>query len=581
MSANCCAVLLLSAIAVAPVPAAGQAPAAVASDVISYNEVLGRPTDHSVTLSVLFDQVADVYFQYGASSGQYASTTGTQRCAAGEPLVQVFNDLQHDTRYYYRTCYKRPSEDSFLFGPEHTFHTQRPCGARFTFTIEADPHPYDKKGSHTLWRLALQNQLKDSADFLIDLGDTFGDDHEPFTITPEEVRELRRESRSFLAEACHSSPLLFCLGNHEGESGYYLLQTPPNNIGVTGTLWRQFYFPNPIPDGFYSGNSSAEGFGIGQPQNYYAWEWGDALFVVLDAYRYYTANAKPRGWDWTIGAEQYQWLKQTLGTSPAKYKFVIAHHTLGETRGGASTATLYEWGGYEADGKTWTFDTNRPGWGMPIHQLMVANGVTVYFQGHDHLFAREDLDGMVYQEVPMPSDSTYIIGVRDNGNAYGGVIFDGSGHLRVTVAPESVLVDYVEARLPADEDSVHRNGRTVYSYSIKPKVTSVSEAGIVTGAFRLEQNYPNPFNPETTIRFHVPALPGRGGSGGTMEPGLQPVDLRVYDILGQEVARLVERPMRPGTHEVTWNATSVPSGVYFYRLCVNGSVETRRAVVLR
>ena len=68
-------------------------------------------------------------------------------------------------------------------------------------------------------------------------------------------------------------------------------------------------------------------------------------------------------------------------------------------------ASLYEWGGRNSDG-VWEFDERRPDWELPIHQLMVENGVTIFFQGHDHLYARQELDSLIYQEVPNPGDPT-------------------------------------------------------------------------------------------------------------------------------------------------------------------------------
>ncbi len=455
----CAWVLAIAAMATVPLtaPAAGE---------VALAEFLGRPTDHSVTLSAVFNQDAAWYCQVGTAPGAYQTTTLTQTCVAGEPARVVFADLQPNTRYYYRSWYRGLAYASFSAGPERTFHTQRAAGAPFTFTIEADPHPYDKKGSHTLWRLALQNQLADQPDFAIDLGDTFGDDRDPASLTDARARQLHLAAVPFFSLLCHSAPLFLCLGNHEGESGYYLLQTPPQNLAVYGTRWRLHYYANPLPDSFYTGNSTDEGNGLGLPQNYYAWQWGDALFVVLDAYRGYTASAKPRGWQWTLGEAQYRWFRQTLEGSDAPLKFVFAHHTLGESRGGVATAGLYEWGGYEANGRTWGFDANRPGWGTPIHQLMVANGVNVFFQGHDHLYATEVRDGVVYQAVPMPSDSTYAIGVTDNGDAYTGAVLGGAGHVRVAVGVDSVRIGFVRAWLPKDESGDRHNGEVVGEYAI-------------------------------------------------------------------------------------------------------------------
>jgi hypothetical protein len=549
-------------------------PVEMAASTFAATPILSRPTDRSIAITIVPSDSAQVSFEFGAKQLSYPRQTTTRNVSANIPQTFVLDSLKQDTRYYYRMRSKVVGSTQFQAGDEHSFQTQRPAGSSFKFTIEADPHPYDKKGSHTLWPITMANQLADSADFLIDMGDTFGDDHNPFTITSGEIRQLHLDSRGYFGLVCHSSPLFFCLGNHEGESGYYLLQTAPSNIGVYGTLWRKYFYVNPIPDGFYSGNSTTEDFGMGLPENYYAWEWGDALFVVLDAYRYYTANAKPRGWDWTIGKAQYDWLKQTLETSKAKFKFVLTHHVLGETRGGIVPGKLYEWGGYESDGKTWGFTTNRPGWAMPIHQLMVKNGVNIFFQGHDHLYAREEMDGIVYQEVPMPSDSTYAIGVTDNGDAYTGLNIDGSGHLRVAVSPDSVTVDYVQAWLPKDESGTRHNKQVAYSYSVRAKTTSVAENAQVPEKIALDQNFPNPFNPSTVIGYTV-------GGAGRQASGVSEVSLVVYDMLGRIVATLVDGYLEPGKHLATWDASHVSSGTYFYQLRSNGTVVTRKAVVLK
>jgi hypothetical protein len=399
----------------------------------TYSEILGRPENTSITVNVLFSQSVQVYIEYGTQSGSYPGFTQPVTTVNNEPVEIRLSGLSPDTRYYYRTRYRLPGETNYKPGEERTFTTQRLPGKAFRFTVESDPHPYDKKCYAPLWSIALQNQLTDNADFMIDMGDTFGDDHNPFTVTNKEVQQLHLDARGFFSKVCHSMPFFFCQGNHEGESGFYLLQTPPNNLAVYETLWRKTYWPNPYPDSFYSGNTSEEPYGIGNPENYYAWEWSDALFVVLDAYRYYTVSAKPGKWDWTIGKKQYDWLKSTLEKSKSKFRFVFIHHLLGEARGAVNLARQFEWGGYDQKGTTWEFTANRPGWEMPIHQLLVKNKVSVLFQGHDHLYAREELDGLVYQTVPMPSDSSYNLGMIANGDAFGGVKLSGSGHIRVTV----------------------------------------------------------------------------------------------------------------------------------------------------
>src|SRR5690606_4494487 len=142
----------------------------------------------------------------------------------------------------------------------------------------------------------------------------------------------------------------------------------------------------------------------------------------------------------TLGDTQYQWFKDTLANSDAKFKFVFTHHVLGTGRGGIELAKLYEWGGYSPNG-SYDFTTKRPNWDLPIHELMAKYDVTIFFQGHDHLFAKQELDGVIYQAVPNPADNTY---TAFNSDAYkSGTILPNSGFLNVTVSSNQVKVDYI------------------------------------------------------------------------------------------------------------------------------------------
>ncbi len=98
---------------------------------------------------------------------------------------------------------------------------------------------------------------------------------------------------------------------------------------------------------------------------------------------------------------------------------------------------------------------------------MVKHGVTIFFQGHDHLFARQEREGIVYQEVPMPADQGYVVYNEDRYQS--GVKLPNSGHLRVAVSPDQVQVDYVRCYLPNDETDRRKSGEIAYSYTIKPK----------------------------------------------------------------------------------------------------------------
>jgi hypothetical protein len=97
--------------------------------------------------------------------------------------------------------------------------------------------------------------------------------------------------------------------------------------------------------------------------------------------------------------------------------------------------------------------------------------------------------------------------------------------------------------------------------------TEVAEAGSSPEGYILYQNYPNPFNMGTSIRFNL------------REAGY--VSLKVFDLLGREVASLVDGDRSAGEHAVGFNIPSISSGTYFCRLVVNGFVETKSMTALK
>jgi subtilisin family serine protease len=102
---------------------------------------------------------------------------------------------------------------------------------------------------------------------------------------------------------------------------------------------------------------------------------------------------------------------------------------------------------------------------------------------------------------------------------------------------------------------------------IKALVNVEEQKQEVPTTFRLNQNYPNPFNPTTEIRYQ------------TSEVGN--VSLKIYDVLGREVASLVNESKPAGIYTVQWNASSVPSGVYFYRVVAGAFVETKKMILMK
>ena len=104
---------------------------------------------------------------------------------------------------------------------------------------------------------------------------------------------------------------------------------------------------------------------------------------------------------------------------------------------------------------------------MPIHDLLAKHGVSIVFHGHDHLYAKEELEGIVYQEVPQPGHRRF--GNTRTAAEYGyrdGVVLSSSGHVRVTVSPDKAVVDYVYSFLPNEERNGLKNGQVAHSYAI-------------------------------------------------------------------------------------------------------------------
>ena len=90
--------------------------------------------------------------------------------------------------------------------------------------------------------------------------------------------------------------------------------------------------------------------------------------------------------------------------------------------------------------------------------------------------------------------------------------------------------------------------------------------------YYLSQNYPNPFNPTTTIKYQLPKIENR-------ESVI--VQLKIYNILGREVAALVNEKQKPGSYEVVWDASEFSSGVYFYQLFTKDFQQSRKLMLLK
>ena len=131
-------------------------------------------------------------------------------------------------------------------------------------------------------------------------------------------------------------------------------------------------------------------------------------------------------------------------------------------------------------------------------------------------------------------------------------------HLKILL-DENISGEYTLSELIA-EDSVLHIGKEGYQ-----EVSFGGDLAVIE--YALEQNYPNPFNPSTTLKYQIP------------QNGF--VTLKVYDILGKEVATLVNEVKTQGRYEVNFNASNLASGVYLYRLNVNDYVDVKKMILLK
>ncbi|MBK9096645.1 MAG: T9SS type A sorting domain-containing protein [bacterium] len=105
--------------------------------------------------------------------------------------------------------------------------------------------------------------------------------------------------------------------------------------------------------------------------------------------------------------------------------------------------------------------------------------------------------------------------------------------------------------------------------------TDKQDNSVVINDFRLEQNYPNPFNPSTKIKYSIPPVTFRQAQRDIL------VTLKVYDILGKEIAKLVNEEKPAGEYQVEFDGNGLPSGIYFYQLKAGSYIETRKMVLIK
>ena len=186
------------------------------------------------------------------------------------------------------------------------------------------------------------------------------------------------------------------------------------------------------------------------------------------------------------------------------------------------------------------------------------------FQSVD--FANENVGWIVTDEIDYPLSGSYssIFYTTDGGNNW---------NLQAYLNGRTGSIFFLDEQTGWFVSGNYETTQPKIGYVYKTTTGGITfieddnEINLISTSFHLKQNYPNPFNPSTKIRWQLPV-----GSWQT---------IKVYDVLGNEVATLVDEYKAAGSYEVEWNASGLPSGIYFYQLKTENFMETKKMILMK
>jgi hypothetical protein len=218
----------------------------------------------------------------------------------------------------------------------------------------------------------------------------------------------------------------------------------------------------------------------------------------------------------------------------------------------------------QQDGVHWT-NTNFAGWYGPSTRIDTFEIIEIN-KGNHELYRRGELRTISTSVLPFMPD------FPDSAKIHRYAKVDSSGEFLMTIT--NFFRFKFKRNIGLTEVS-SSSGYTGWPYwgtnhsLLTSIITDVPQAlaNQLPRGYVLSQNYPNPFNPSTTISISLPSR--------------SPVLLKIFDLLGRHVATLVAEELPAGTHTRRWNASGMPSGVYFYRLQAGAYSETKRLLLLK
>ena len=355
------------------------------SPLLLHPPYLGRPTHTSITMNLVAgekDVICSLKFRKIGKRGDEAwERIKDFPIKTLSPTEISIEPLVLETLYQYQLYGRLKSEKEFRLITDNTFRSKRTSSSPFSFAMLSDAHitPFHRDRFEILTQTSA-SVLSRRPDFMFMLGDNF----QTFTSHGGPMAEakfgpiLYAQLRHGLGACPSSIPIFKVLGNWEGENGWH-----PDRERSWARQARMAFIPNPGAETYPEGGSKDE--------DYYAFTWGDVLFVALHVTGYTLSDHtmhSPVGKsdDWTLGDKQKAWLFEKLSKSKAKWKLILIHHTVGGNAGDDVNSRYGRGGGRAA----------RVGEQALIHQWMQQFGVQALFYGHDHVFTDIPVDGIHY-----------------------------------------------------------------------------------------------------------------------------------------------------------------------------------------
>ncbi|MEN8193314.1 MAG: T9SS type A sorting domain-containing protein, partial [Bacteroidota bacterium] len=508
--------------------------------------------------------------EWGADKSYTLGSVQTDEYGDDHQHIFTITDLTPASKYYYRvTSNIITYSDSFYTAPEENATDIKFMAYGDTRTYPAD---HDQVASAILSTYAEDESFQS---FLLVVGDLV--DNGNYESHWDD--QFFNSSYTNIQKMLSSLPYQSCMGNHEGN----------------GVLFKK-YFPYPFVN-----------------NRYWSFDYGPAHFVVVDQYTSYSP-----------GSTQLEWIENDLASTTKYWKFIYLHEP-----------------GWSADGG----HSNEIPVQDYIQPLCEEYNVSILFGGHNHYYARAVVNNVqhittggggaplrspdpsypnivkaaqayhfckidIHNEIlkfeavtptgtiidsftistPVPVELTSFTAILSNNqvhliwetateiNNYGFNIekcIDGKNWKKIgfveghgnSNSPKSysfIDKEIISAKVQYRLKQIDTDGSFEYSNVIDVNSSSLK-------AYTISQNYPNPFNPSTKINYSIQKQTH--------------VSLKVFDVLGREVATLVNKEQPAGNYEVVFDASSVSrrmtSGVYFYRITAGNFVDTKKMILLR